>query len=304
MGDFVLTLIAAPAASADFGTAIRAVTAALAASGARSGTPDTLAPGIACDLLFQGISIAAAEQAARSSLHDLPIDFIAQEAAGRRKRLLIADLEATIIENEMLEELADAVGLRPQVADITSRAMNGEIDFAAAVRARVALLKGLPARVLDEAAQRIRITQGAPSLVATMRANGARTALVSGGFGIFANRIGTALGFDVVVANELEIEAGQLAGRVREPILGREAKLETLLRLSRELGISPVAALAVGDGANDLPMLEEAGLGVAYRGKPAVAARARMRVDHADLTALLYAQGYRSTEIVAQIRHP
>jgi phosphoserine phosphatase len=304
MGDFVLTLIAAPAMRPDFGDAIRAVIAALAASGARPGGPDMLAPGIACDLPFEAIPVAAAEQAARSSLGSLPIDFIAQGTIDRRKRLLIADLESTIIENEMLEELADAVGLRPQVADITSRAMNGEIDFAAAVRARVALLKGLPARALEEAAQRIRVTPGAASLVATMRANGVRTALVSGGFGVFANRIGAALGFDIVVANELEIEAERLTGRVREPILGREAKLETLLQLSREWGIPPAAALAVGDGANDVPMLEEAGLGVAYRGKPAVAARARMRVDHADLTALLYVQGYRSSDIVTERRHP
>jgi len=298
MADFVLTLIAGPIASAEFDSAIRAVAAALDASGARPGVLDILAPGIACDLPFEDIPVVAAEQAARSSLHGLPIDFVAQKAAGRRKRLLVADLESTIIENEMLEELADAVGLRAQVAHITSRAMNGEIDFAAAVRARVALLKGLPARVLDEAAQRIRVTPGAPALVATMRANGARTALVSGGFGVFANRIGAALGFDVVVANELEVEAGQLAGRVREPILGREAKLETLLRLARDLDIPLAATLAVGDGANDLPMIEAAGLGVAYRGKQAVATRARMRVDNADLTALLYAQGYRSTDII------
>jgi len=295
MAEFVLTLIAAEPCLPD---AARAVGDALLAAGAELDTLDVLAPGIACDLTFDGLACESAERAAHAVLDKLPIDFIAQPVAGRRKRLLVCDLESTIIENEMLDELADGLGLRQRVADITRRAMNGEIEFAAAVRERVALLKGLPERVLDEAALRMRLTPGAAALVATMRAHAARTALVTGGFGVFANRIGAQLGFDVVVANELEIDAGHLTGRAREPILGREAKLETLLRLTRDMGVTPAAALAVGDGANDLPMIEAAGLGAAYRGKPTVAARARMRIDHTDLTALLFVQGYRNTEIV------
>jgi phosphoserine phosphatase len=298
MAEFVLTLIAGGAASPRIGDALSTVQDALADAGAKVGPHDILAPGIACDVPFDGIAVADGERAVRSVLGDLAIDLVAQATAGRRKRLLVADLESTIIENEMLDELAEHLGLRSRVAEITHRAMNGEIEFAAAVRERVALLKGMPTRVLDETASRIRITPGAASLVATMRAHGGRTALVSGGFDVFATGVGAALGFDEVVANRLEIESGRLSGRVREPILGREAKLETLQRLASTLGVTVAEAVAVGDGANDLPMIEAAGLGAAYRGKPAVSARARMRIDHADLTALLFAQGYRDTEIV------
>jgi phosphoserine phosphatase len=211
---------------------------------------------------------------------------------------LVADLESTLIENEMLEEIADPLGLRDHVAAITHRAMNGEIDFAAALRERVALLKGLPASVLDEAGRRIRIMPGARALVATMRAHGAFCAVVTGGFGIYARRIRGELGLDAAFANELEVADGRLTGTVREPILGREQKLAALTRLAAERTISLAAALAVGDGANDLAMIGAAGLGVAFHAKPAVAAQACVRIDHCDLTALLYAQGYRASEIV------
>ena len=207
-------------------------------------------------------------------------------------------MEATIIENEMLDELADFIGRRAEVAEITRRAMNGELDFAAALRERVGLLRGIPARVLDEAAARIRIMPGARELVATMRAHGAATALVSGGFTVFAERVARELGFDRVSANRLAIADGVIAGTVAAPIAGAGAKRAALLALAAERGVAPEAALAVGDGANDLPMLQAAGLGVAFRAKPAVAAAARWRIDHADLRALLYAQGYRKTEIV------
>jgi phosphoserine phosphatase len=215
---------------------------------------------------------------------------------------LVADLESTIIENEMLDELADFLGLRPQVSEITRRAMNGEIDFAAALEARVGLLKGMNDCVLDEAASRIRLTPGARQLVATMRTTGAITALVSGGFTVFADRVAAELGFDHVVANRLELAAGCIEGTVGQPIVTGETKQQTLLALAAELGISLEQTIAVGDGANDLPMLATAGLGVAFRAKPSVAAVARWRIDHGDLTGLLYTQGYHREEIVGGSR--
>jgi phosphoserine phosphatase len=207
-------------------------------------------------------------------------------------------MESTIIENEMLDELADFLGIREEVAEITRKAMNDELDFVAALEARVALLKGQPATLLDEAAQRIRVMPGAAALVATMRAHGARAALVSGGFRFFTGPVRARLGFDLDVANDLVVEAGALAGTVLKPIVTRDTKLAMLTRLAAENRLPLAATLAVGDGANDLPMIEAAGLGVAFRAKPAVAARARVRIEHGDLTALLYAQGYRAGEIV------
>jgi phosphoserine phosphatase len=208
-------------------------------------------------------------------------------------------MESTIIENEMLDELADFVGARERVADITRRAMNGELDFAAAVRERVALLKGLPEVVLEKAMTRVRIMSGAQALVATMRAHGATTALVSGGFTWFTGRIKERLGFDIHQANELIVLGKHIMGRVREPILGREAKEAALKAIAAERGLTPADAITVGDGANDVPMLKAAGLGVAFHAKPAVAAEATVRVDRGDLTTLLYLQGYRDGEIVA-----
>jgi phosphoserine phosphatase len=209
-------------------------------------------------------------------------------------------MEATIIANEMLDELAALLGLHDKVAEITRRAMNDEIDFAAALRERVALLEGLPEGALAEAGARIRLTPGARALVATMRAHGAYTVLVSGGFRVYTGRIRAELGFDLDVANELIVADGRIAGAVREPILGRDAKLATLKRIAADHALPLAAALAVGDGANDIEMVEAAGLGVAYRAKPALAARARYRIDHADLTALLYFQGYRAEEILGE----
>jgi phosphoserine phosphatase len=290
----VMTLVGGPGAA----SALAGLLPRLIGTLPLAGAPDWLALGVACDLPLADISPQAAEAAARDVIADAPIDVLVQKAEGRRKRILVADFEATIIENEMLDELADFIGRRSEVADITRRAMNGEIDFAAALAERVAMLKGLPAPVLDEAAARIRVTPGARALVATARAAGVRTALVSGGFTAFAERIGQELGFERVVANRLDIAGGRIAGTVRAPIVTSSTKRKTLVALAEEASLPLSATLAVGDGANDLPMLAAAGLGVAFRAKPAVAAAARWRIDRADLTALLYAQGYRQHEIV------
>jgi phosphoserine phosphatase len=260
--------------------------------------PIWLAPDEACDLVFEVTGPDRVAEAVRALIGGSGIDAVVQPLRGRRKRLLVADMESTIIENEMLDELADFLGLRPQVSEITRRAMNGEIDFVAALDARVGLLAGIEDRVLDQAAERIRVTPGARPLIATMRASGAVTALVSGGFTIFAERVAADLGFDRVVANRLDVAAGRIAGTVQRPIVTGETKRDILLDLAAEHRIPLEQTMAVGDGANDLPMLATAGIGIAFRAKPAVAAAARWRVDHADLTALLFAQGYRKDEII------
>jgi phosphoserine phosphatase len=258
-----------------------------------------LAPGEACDLLFEATAGAGIERAARAIIGSAAIDLVLQPATGRSKRLLVADLESTIIENEMLDELAELLGIGPRVAEITRRAMNGEMDFVAALEARVALLDGADCRALDRAAARIRLTKGAPELVATMRRVGAVTALVSGGFMVFAERVAQALGFDHVLANRLDLAAGRIIGTMPAPIVTDATKRRTLLQLAARYGIAPEETLAVGDGANDLAMLAVAGLGVAFHAKPAVAAAARQRLDHADLAGLLYAQGYARSAITA-----
>jgi phosphoserine phosphatase len=252
----------------------------------------------ACDLVLDAANPRQAEAAARGVIGDAEIDVVVQPATSRRKRLLVADMESTIIENEMLDELADFIGLRREVAEITRRAMNGELDFTAALEARVRLLTGLPDHVLEDAARRIRLRAGARQLVTTMRSAGAVAALVSSGFMVFAGAVAVDLGFHHVVANRLDLKAGRIAGTVTPPILTGESKRETLLTLAVEHAIPFQQSMAVGDGANDLPMLAAAGIGIAFHAKPAVASSARWRLDHADLTGLLYAQGYRRDEIL------
>ncbi|SKA33685.1 phosphoserine phosphatase [Enhydrobacter aerosaccus] len=285
----VLVLIANPAKPILESALVRQAAEALRSSGASVGEPDWLADGIACDLPFDGTApdIALAG-----------IDAVTVPVLARRKKLLVADMESTMIENEMLDELAEFLGLRDKIAAITARAMNGEIDFAGALEERVGLLKGLPVARLDEAARRIRYTPGGATLVATMRQHGAFCALVSGGFTYFTSLVRKALGFDIDAANVLRHDGQTLSGSVQPPILGKEAKLATLDRLcvERQLGIAE--AMTVGDGANDLPMLQAAGLGVAFHAKPVVAAQVPARINHGDLTSLLYLQGYRRSEFV------
>jgi phosphoserine phosphatase len=226
-------------------------------------------------------------------------DVNAVPAVGRRKKLLVADMESTLIENEMLDDIAHLLGIGERVASITRRAMNGELDFRAALAERVGLLKGRDAAILERAAEGIKPIPGGAVLARTMKANGALTAIVSGGFTFFTGRVREALGFERDYANTLLLDGDKLAGDVAEPVLGREAKLATLERLAGELGISPREAIAVGDGANDLAMLGAAGMGVAFRAKPVVAAQAKIRIEHGDLTALLFLQGYSADGFVA-----
>ncbi len=294
---YVATLIANPEKPVVSGPAIAAAHAALAGAA----EPEILDPGIAVDIPFPAESVAVYKLSdeVRAKLKPLPIDVVIQPMAHRRKKLFLADMDSTMIDQECIDELADYVGLKAHVAAITERAMRGEIDFEPALRERVALLKGLADSVIDEVIEkRITLAKGGRALVATMRANGAYTCLVSGGFTRFTEKIAQMIGFQEQRANSLLVENGKLAGRVQEPILGREAKLATLLDLTLRLKLKPEETMAIGDGANDLAMLAEAGLGVAIHAKPAVAAAAAARIDHGDLTALLYAQGYRREQFI------
>lgn len=257
-----------------------------------------LGEGVACDLVLpEGAEAAEASAALRLALGSEPVDVIVQQAESRRKTILLADMDSTMIDQECIDELADEIGVKDRVAAITARSMNGEIAFEPALRERVALLKGLDTAVVDRIiANRLTLASGGHALVQTMRANGAWTALVSGGFDVFTSRVAAMLGFEENRANRLIEENGRFAGLVAEPILGRAAKADALNDISARLGLTPFDAIAVGDGANDLDMIRLAGTGVALHAKPAVAAEAKVRIDHGDLTALLYLQGYRQEE--------
>jgi phosphoserine phosphatase len=251
------------------------------------------------DKHIEGSDVPALRAAAEAAVAELPVDVCVQPLEGRRKRLLIADMDSTIIGCECLDELADFAGKKAEIAEITERAMRGELEFEGALRERVGKLGGLDTAALQRCFdERVRLNPGAATLVGTMAAGGARCVLVSGGFEFFTGRVAEAAGFHAHRANRLLAADGKLTGLVGEPILGREAKLEALKREAAALGLDLKATLAVGDGANDLAMIEAAGLGVAYRAKPIVAAQADARVDHADLTALLYFQGYAADEFV------
>ncbi|NIJ41044.1 phosphoserine phosphatase [Parvibaculum indicum] len=271
-----------------------------AAAAALPGQPraDWLKDAHACDLPFDADDMAHAEAGARKALQGTPIDIVAQPAEGRRKKLLVADMDSTIIEQECIDELAAELGIKDRIAEITERAMRGEIDFEPALRERVSLLKGLKAASLEAVFdKRITETPGGRLLTATMRAHGATCALVSGGFTFFTHRVAKAVGFDHNQANELIFENDLLTGDVGEPILGRQAKIDALVHFRSTLGLARHETMAVGDGANDLGMIGEAGLGVAFRAKPVVAEAADARIDHGDLSALLFIQGYRESDL-------
>lgn len=293
---YVATLISSPSAPALTREAIHDARAALP----NAQEPVILDAEVAADIHFApelGADARAIADRVRAALKGAPIDVVVQLESGRRKRLFLADMDSTMIGQECIDELADVVGVKAHVAAITERAMRGEIEFEPALRERVALLRGLSAGVVDEVLRdRIRLTPGGRELVATMKSNGAYTALVSGGFTLFTSAIADKVGFDEHRANTLLVDGGAFVGAVAEPILGREAKFATLVQLRDQFHLAPSETMAVGDGANDLAMLAEAGLGVAFHAKPQVAAAAHARIDHGDLTALLYMQGYTREE--------
>ena len=285
---FVATLVAAPGGLTD--AALRRVAQVLP----RPVETRWLSAGEAADLLFEGQAPAELSQAAAG------LDLFLQPQAGRDKKLLIADMDSTLIGQECIDELAIVAGIGERVAGITERAMRGELDFPGALRERVGLLEGLDLAVIDRLlAERIRLNPGAKTLAATFRRRGGYFAIVSGGFVPFTGAVASWLGADEHRANRLEAEGGRLSGRVVEPIQGADAKLRALRELRARLGLPASATMAVGDGANDLPMLAEAGLGVAYRAKPKVAAAAHARVEHGDLTALLFAMGIARADFAA-----
>ncbi|NGQ90089.1 phosphoserine phosphatase SerB [Rhodobacter sp. HX-7-19] len=257
-----------------------------------------LEPGVAAEFPLETMPLNRWE--VWEGLQGLRVDLVVQAAEGRRKRVLLADMDSTMIEQECIDELADEAGVGARVAEITRAAMNGELDFEGALRERVGLLKGLPVAVIDRVIRdRITLMPGGPALVATMKANGAYAALVSGGFTAFTARIAGVLGFDENRANTLNSNGDLLDGTVAEPILGRQAKVDALVDITKRLSIPEAAVMAVGDGANDLGMLKRAGAGVALHAKPVVAAECDIRINHGDLTALLFVQGYRREEFVA-----
>ncbi|TZG28689.1 phosphoserine phosphatase SerB [Sphingomonas montanisoli] len=291
---FIATLIA----SEKLGQGdISAAADRIAATGATPGTISWIEDGVACDIAFDGDpkAVRAALEGAFAGT-----DVVVQEAARRRRKMLIADMDSTMITIECIDELADYAGIKAQVSEVTERAMRGELDFEGALDARVALLKGLDASVIDRChAERVVIMGGARPLVRTMRANGHDCYLVSGGFTVFADRVAEEIGFTRALSNTLDIQGGVLTGTVARPIVGAAAKRETLLAEAAAHGLDPADCLAVGDGANDIPMIEAAGLGIAYHAKPKTAAAASARIDHNDLHALLYAQGYKRADWVA-----
>ena len=292
----VATLICNPANPALDSTIVDGARAVLPSPGAAH----WLFSEVAVDIPFTGSDdIRQIEIRLRAARGDLPIDIVVQPQALRRKKLFLADMDSTMIGQECIDELADFAGLKAHVAAITERAMRGEIEFEPALRERVALLKDLPVGVIDEVLEkRITLTPGGRELVATMRAHGAWTCLISGGFTLFTNAVAAKIGFQENRANELIVRDGKLTGEVTEPILGRATKLATLVELREAFDLDEIDTLVTGDGANDLGMIEAAGLGVAYHAKPAVAAAAAARIDYGDLSALLYAQGYKRDEFV------
>jgi phosphoserine phosphatase len=296
----VLTLIGNPETELT-AAHIETARAALTGVDALTAEPYWLDNGVAADLPFSGPPAGQAAAAARAALDGTGLDLGAQAAKHRRKRLFLADMDSTIIRQECIDEIAHYAGVADRIAEITRRAMEGDLDFEGALSERVAMLAGLEESVLERTFKdRIALTDGARAAIRTMRANGTTTVLVSGGFTFFTERVAAAAGFDAHRANTLLIDGGKLTGEVELPILGRQAKLETLQEWREKMRLDAEATMAVGDGANDLAMIGAAGLGVAFHAKPVVAEAAPVRIDHADLTALLYLQGYSREEIVSE----
>jgi len=291
----VATLVSTPTAPAVDAELIGRASDALGAPG----TATVLMPGVAADIPFDGSDASAAEEQLRQIVGTQPVDVFVQRQAGRRKHLLIADMDSTMIRQECIDELAAEMGLKDRISEITERAMRGEIAFEPALIERVGLLEGLPVSAIDTVlSNRIQLMPGGRTLIQTMKANGAYCALVSGGFTHFTKAVANMIGFDEHQANSLLETDGKLTGKVGQPILGRDAKRARLEYLVADKGLSFEDTLAVGDGANDLAMIDRAGIGVAYRAKPAVAEAADIRIDHGDLTALLYLQGYAESDFV------
>ena len=300
MSHFV-TLIANPALPRLSDGTVTSARWALEDAGAEGGEPEWLSPQVACDIPFAGGDPGVAQEAVKLSVGRLPVDVVVTGADNRRKRLLVADMESTVIRNEMVDDLADLLGVGDTVRRITQQAMNGEIPFREALAVRVELLGGLEKEFLQAFCYRIEFTPGARTLVRAMRDRGALTTLVSGGFRIYSGFVRRECGFDVDVANDVVVDGGVLTGKLVHPVLGAQGKLEAMDAFLAARGLSRQDALAVGDGANDIPMLRAAGAGVAFRAKPAAAAAAQHRIDHGDLTALLYLQGYRRDEFATAV---
>ena len=285
---FVATLIADGKLT---GEVVREAIDRLDMSGHDVGAPHWLDVGDAADIVFEGSLVSARKELAK--MDHGALDVVVQPLGDRTKKLIIADMDSTMITCECIDELADYAGLKPQISAITERAMKGELDFRAALAERVALLGGMDESVLAECRiERVRLTRGARTLIQTMKAHGARAVLVTGGFTAFAEPVGEAIGFDRVVANVLEVADGKLTGRVIEPVVDASTKHETLTAEAAKHGLPLAETLAVGDGANDIPMITAAGLGIAYHPHTAAAQAADAAIRHHDLTALLWAQGY------------
>ncbi len=294
----MITLVATPPHPAIEGKRIQQLVAALEGAGATVAQPVWLAPGIAADILFSGVEEALVQALAEAVLEGAAVDAVIQKQAGRRKKMLLADMDSTIIEQECLDELADYAGIKAETAAITERAMRGELEFKAALRERVAKLKGLEEIALAKTLERLTLMPGAEALLRTMRANGAACHLVSGGFRYFTGAIAKRLNFTDHHGNDLIVKDGKLTGEVAEPVLDKNSKLETLYKLATENALSLDEVIAVGDGANDIPMLQNAGLGLALHAKPKVNEQVRSRIRYSDLTALLYVQGYTTQGIL------
>ena len=299
--DNVLTLIANPVEAILDDSTVLSVREALETLHVETAPADWLAAGQAVDLKFDDADTYAVESCVRQTLSDAPIDVIVQKSYRRRKKLLIADMDSTIVIGETLDELAAYAGRKDEIAAITQRAMRGELDFAAALYERVAMLQGLDESYLHKTMAQVELSPGAKTLVSTMRAHGANTALISGGFSFFTDQVRQQVGFHTSLGNQLQIIDGKLTGKVTPPIIDKDTKLNMLTDTAEQLGLGMSDTMAIGDGANDVPMLSAAGTGVAYHAHPVAREAARARLNHTDLTGALFVQGYHLDEFTSTL---